>query len=83
LQLEDTLQKYFYVEQYPKTPEGKVWFLKALKSGAETAPHRRCFKRDPRYLILRLKTKGSCSAGQRSKRAAPRTRCDDPSSIDS
>jgi uncharacterized protein (DUF1015 family) len=58
LQLEDTLQKYFYVEQYPKTPEGKAWFLKALKSGARK--HRligASFKRDPRYLILRLKNK--------------------------
>ena len=58
LQLEDMLQKYFYVEQYPKTPEGKGWFLKALKSGAKK--HRligASFKRDPRYLILRLKSK--------------------------
>ena len=58
LQLEDTLQKYFYVEQYPKTPEGKGWFLKALKSGAKKQRLiGASFKRDPRYLILRLKNK--------------------------
>ncbi|HXV81275.1 MAG TPA: DUF1015 domain-containing protein, partial [Candidatus Binatia bacterium] len=58
LQLEDGLQKYFYVEPYPKTPEGKVWFLKALRSGAKKQ-HLigASFKRDPRYLILRLKNK--------------------------
>jgi len=58
LQLEENLQKYFYIEPYPKTPEGKGWFLKALKSGARK--HRMVgasFKRDPRYLILRLKNK--------------------------
>jgi uncharacterized protein (DUF1015 family) len=58
LQLEETLQKYFYLEQYPKTPEGKGWFLKALKTGGKK--HRvigASFKRDPRYLILRLKNK--------------------------
>lgn len=58
LQLEDSLQKYFYVEPYPKTPEGKGWFLKALRSGAKKQ-HLigASFKRDPRYLILRLKNK--------------------------
>ncbi len=58
LQLEDTLQKYFYVEPYPKTPEGKGWFLKALKSGAKKQ-HLigASFRRDPRYLILRVKNK--------------------------
>src|SRR5919106_1270406 len=58
LQLEEALQKYFYLEQYPKTPEGKDWFLKALKSAGKK--HRvigASFKRDPRYLILRLKNK--------------------------
>jgi uncharacterized protein (DUF1015 family) len=58
LQLEESLQKYFYIEPYPKTPEGKTWFLKALKSSAKK--HRvvgASFKRDPRYLILRLKNK--------------------------
>jgi uncharacterized protein (DUF1015 family) len=58
LQLEEALQKYFYLEQYPKTTEGKDWFLKALKSGGKK--HRvigGSFKRDPRYLILRLKNK--------------------------
>lgn len=58
LQLEEALQTYFYVEQHPKTPEGKVSFLKALKIAAKK--HRvigASFKRDPRYLILRLKNK--------------------------
>lgn len=58
LELEEALQSYFYVEQHPKTPEGKVSFLKALKAAAKK--HRvigASFKRDPRYLILRLKNK--------------------------
>jgi len=58
LELEEALQTYFYVEQHPKTPEGKTSFLKALKSAAKK--HRvigASFKRDPRYLILRLKNK--------------------------
>jgi len=58
LELEEALQTYFYVEQHPKTPEGKVSFLKALKAAAKK--HRvigASFKRDPRYLILRLKNK--------------------------
>jgi uncharacterized protein (DUF1015 family) len=58
LELEEALQTYFYVEQHPKTPEGKISFLKALKTGAKK--HRvvgASFKRDPRYLILRLKNK--------------------------
>ena len=58
LELEEALQTYFYMEQHPKTPEGKVSFLKALKTAAKK--HRvigASFKRDPRYLILRLKNK--------------------------
>ena len=58
LELEEALQTYFYVEQHPKTPEGKASFLKALKTAAKK--HRvigASFKRDPRYLILRLKNK--------------------------
>lgn len=58
LELEEALQTYFYVEQHPKTPEGKSSFLKALKAAAKK--HRvigASFKRDPRYLILRLKNK--------------------------
>jgi uncharacterized protein (DUF1015 family) len=58
LQLEQKLQTYFYVEQHPKTPEGKNSFLKALKTAGKK--HRvigASFKRDPRYLILRLKNK--------------------------
>jgi uncharacterized protein (DUF1015 family) len=58
LQLEEALQTYFYVEQHPKTPEGKTSFLKALKTAAKK--HRvmgASFNRDPRYLILRLKNK--------------------------
>ena len=56
--LEESLQRYFYIEPYPKTAEGQRWFLKALQSGGKK---RRLigasFKRDPRYLILRLKNK--------------------------
>ena len=58
LELEEALQTHFYVEQHPKTPEGKISFLKALKIAARK--HRvigASFKRDPRYLILRLKNK--------------------------
>jgi uncharacterized protein (DUF1015 family) len=58
LELEEALQTYFYVEQHPKTPDGKISFLKALKNAAKK--HRvigASFKRDPRYLILRLKNK--------------------------
>lgn len=58
LQFEEILQKYFYIEQYPKTPEGLGWFLKALKSaGKKQRLIGASFKRDPRYLILRLKNK--------------------------
>ena len=58
LDLQDALQAYFYVEQHPKTPEGKISFLKALKTAAKK--HRvvgASFKHDPRYLILRVKNK--------------------------
>jgi uncharacterized protein (DUF1015 family) len=58
LELEEALQTYFYVEQHPKTPEGKLSFLKSFKTAAKK--HRvigASFKRDPRYLILRLKNK--------------------------
>ena len=56
--LEEELQRYFYLEPYPKTPEGQRWFLRALRSGAKKR-HLigASFKRDPRYLILRLKNK--------------------------
>ena len=56
--LEEELQRYFYLEPYPKTPEGQSWFLRALKSGGKKR-HLigASFKRDPRYLILRLKNK--------------------------
>ena len=58
LELEDALQTYFYIEQYPKTVEGKNSFLKALKnSGKKHRVIGASFKRDPRYLILRLKNK--------------------------
>jgi uncharacterized protein (DUF1015 family) len=57
-ELERALQRYFYIEPYPKTAEGQRWFLRALRSGGKK---RRLigasFKRDPRYLILRLKNK--------------------------
>lgn len=59
-QLEEALQRHFYVEPYPKTLEGQRWFLRALKSGGKKR-HLigASFKRDPRYLILRLKNKRS------------------------
>ncbi len=58
LQLEEALQNYFYLEQYPKTAEGKDWFLKALRNGGKRKHIiGAVFKRDPRYLILRLKSK--------------------------
>lgn len=58
--LDNALQRYFYVEAYPKTAEGRRWFLKALTSGSKR--HRlmgTSFRQDPRYLILRLKNKRS------------------------
>jgi uncharacterized protein (DUF1015 family) len=58
LQMEEALQNYFYIEQYPKTAEGRSWFLKALKNtGKKQRVIGASFKRDPRYLILRLKNK--------------------------
>jgi uncharacterized protein (DUF1015 family) len=58
LQMEEALQTYFYIEQYPKTTEGKSSFSKALKnSGKKQRVIGASFKRDPRYLILRLKNK--------------------------
>jgi uncharacterized protein (DUF1015 family) len=57
-QLEEELMRYFYVEPYPKTAEGQRAFLRALQ--AQGKKHRvigASFKRDPRYLILRLKNK--------------------------
>ncbi len=56
--LEEELQRHFYLEPYPKTPEGQRWFLRALRSGGKKR-HMigASFKRDPRYLILRLKSK--------------------------
>lgn len=56
-QLEETLQRYFYIEPYPKTPEGQRWFLSALKGAKKRHLIGASFKRDPRYLILRLKNK--------------------------
>lgn len=57
-QLEEALMRYFYVEPYPKTAEGQRAFLRALETQGKK--HRvigASFKRDPRYLILRLKNK--------------------------
>jgi uncharacterized protein (DUF1015 family) len=57
-QLEEALMRYFYVEPYPKNAEGQRSFLRALQ--AQGKKHRvigASFKRDPRYLILRLKNK--------------------------
>jgi uncharacterized protein (DUF1015 family) len=50
--------RYFYIEPYPKNAEGQKSFLRALQSGKKK--YRligASFKRDPRYLILRLKNK--------------------------
>jgi uncharacterized protein (DUF1015 family) len=56
--LEEALRRYFYLEAYPKTAEGRQWFLKALKNGAKKQPLiGAAFGRDPRYLILRVKNK--------------------------
>jgi hypothetical protein len=58
--------KILYLEQYPKTPEGKGWFLKALKNGAKKQRLiGASFKRDPRYLSCGSKTRGSCSGWQK------------------
>jgi uncharacterized protein (DUF1015 family) len=60
MELESALDKHFHIEQYPKTPDGRVSFLKELANAAKK--HRvigASFKRDPRYLILRLKNKRS------------------------
>jgi uncharacterized protein (DUF1015 family) len=57
-QLEEELMRYFYVEPYPKNAEGQRAFLRALQTQGKK--HRvigASFKRDPRYLILRLKNK--------------------------
>lgn len=56
--LDESLQRYFYLEPYAKSREGQRWFLRALKSGAKKR-HLvgASFKGDPRYLILRLKNK--------------------------
>lgn len=56
-ELEEALQRYFYIEPYPKTPEGRQWFLRALKSGKKRRMIGASLRRDPRYLILRLKNK--------------------------
>ena len=58
--LDEALQRFFYLEPYPKTPDGRRWFLRALKGGRKKQ-HLigASFKKDPRYLILRLKNKRS------------------------
>jgi uncharacterized protein (DUF1015 family) len=56
--LEETLQKYFYIECYPKNRDGQRDFLKALKSSRKKRHMLGAsFSGDPRYLILRLKSK--------------------------
>ncbi|MFQ5541196.1 MAG: DUF1015 domain-containing protein [Candidatus Binatia bacterium] len=58
--LDEALQRFFYLEPYPKTHDGQRWFLRALKGGRKK--HHligASFKKDPRYLILRLKNKRS------------------------
>ncbi|NIO11225.1 MAG: DUF1015 family protein [Deltaproteobacteria bacterium] len=58
LQLEETIQKYFNVDQYPKTQDGRRSFLQGLqKGGKKQRLIGASFKGDPRYLILRLKNK--------------------------
>jgi len=60
MDLQSALDKHFHIEQYPKTSDGRVSFLKELANAAKK--HRvigASFKRDPRYLILRLKNKRS------------------------
>jgi uncharacterized protein (DUF1015 family) len=57
-QLERSLQNFFYIEQYPKTGDGKAWFLRAFQSGKKKQRQiGASFSGDPRYLILRLKNK--------------------------
>jgi len=58
LKLEESLQKHFNMDQYPKTQDGRHSFLQDLQKGGKR--HRligASFKGDPRYLILRLKNK--------------------------
>jgi uncharacterized protein (DUF1015 family) len=56
--LDEALRRYFYLEAYPKSDEGRRWFLKALKNGAKKRPLiGASFKKDPHYLILRVKNK--------------------------
>lgn len=55
--LEEELQRYFYLEPYPKTHAGEHGFLRTLKSGKKRHLIGVSFKGDPRYLILRLKNK--------------------------
>jgi uncharacterized protein (DUF1015 family) len=58
IELEAALEKHFHMEQYPKTPDGRLSFLKALASAAKKYHViGASFKLDPRYLILRLKNK--------------------------
>lgn len=57
-QLEEALMRYFYVEPYPKNAEGQRAFLRALQiQGKKHRVIGASFKRDPRYVILRLKNK--------------------------
>jgi uncharacterized protein (DUF1015 family) len=57
-ELEEALMRYFYIEPYPKNPEGQRSFLRALQiTGKKHRVIGASFKRDPRYLILRLKNK--------------------------
>jgi uncharacterized protein (DUF1015 family) len=56
--LDPLLRRYFYVEAYPKTAEGRAWFLSALKRGGKRQRViGASFKGDRRLLILRLKNK--------------------------
>src|SRR5262245_55410050 len=56
--LEELLQKCFYIEPYPKTRDGQRDFLNALKKGRrKRGLIGATFSSDPRYLILRLKSR--------------------------
>ena len=59
LELEEALQTYFYVEQHPKTPEGKISFLKALKTAAKK--HRESLRSAPKTVGENLATLSALS----------------------
>lgn len=71
--LDEALRRYFYLEAYPKSAEGKQWFLKGLKNGAKKRPLIGVsLKKDPHYLILRVKNKRTMQRVARSMSPALR-----------